>query len=51
MVAHTLSSVLGESTWIRPGIAYARGIDKPMSGATAGPTNYNIIQLDVPVAF
>jgi hypothetical protein len=42
---------LGANAWIRPGIAYARGIDKPMSGAKAGPTKDNVIQLDVPVAF
>lgn len=41
----------GESLWIRPGIAYARGIDKPMAGAKTGPTDYNIIQIDIPVAF
>jgi hypothetical protein len=37
---------LGETTWIRPGIAYIRGLDKPLTDA-----NYNMFQLDVPVAF
>jgi hypothetical protein len=36
----------GENIWIRPGIAYARGLDKPMTDS-----KYNIVQLDVPVAF
>jgi hypothetical protein len=33
--------------WIRPGIAYTRGFDAPMSS----PANDNIVQLDVPVIF
>lgn len=37
---------LSETIWIRPGIAYARPIDDPMSAA-----NYNIVQLDIPVVF
>lgn len=37
---------LGETTWIRPGVAYARGIDNPLS-----KTGYNIVQIDVPVVF
>jgi hypothetical protein len=37
---------LSETAWFRPGIAYARGIDKPM---TVG--NYNIVQLDLPFSF
>jgi hypothetical protein len=37
---------LSESAWIRPGIAYARGLDDPMAKA-----DYNIVQLDVPVIF
>lgn len=37
---------LGESTWLRPGISYGRGLDKPMSGA-----DYNIVQIDVPLFF
>jgi len=36
----------GENMWIRPGIAYARGLDNPMSD-----NEYNIIQIDVPVSF
>lgn len=42
---------VGDGMWLRPGIAYARGIDKPMSGADTGPTGYNIIHVDVPFAF
>ena len=37
---------LAEKVWLRPGIAYARGLDKPMTDM-----NYNIVQLDVPLAF
>jgi hypothetical protein len=37
---------LSDTVWIRPGIAYARGLDDPMAAA-----NYNIVQLDVPVSF
>jgi hypothetical protein len=37
---------LGEKLWMRPGIAYARGIDQPMMTA-----NYNIVQIDVPIVF
>jgi hypothetical protein len=37
---------LAPKTWLRPGIAYARGLDKPMTDA-----NYHIIQLDVALAF
>jgi hypothetical protein len=33
--------------WVRPGVAYARGVDKAMGGTS----NYNIVQVDVPVAF
>lgn len=36
----------GDKLWIRPGIAYARGLDNPMKDQ-----EYNIVQLDVPVAF
>jgi hypothetical protein len=32
--------------WLRPGIAYARGLDDPMRGR-----GYHIVQLDVPLAF
>jgi hypothetical protein len=34
------------SAWFRPGVAYARGLDDPMSGL-----NYHIVQLDLPVIF
>jgi hypothetical protein len=37
---------LSENAWFRPGIAYARGIDKPMTAS-----NYNIVQLDLPFSF
>ncbi|MFI5306134.1 MAG: hypothetical protein ACHQ53_02205 [Polyangiales bacterium] len=37
---------LSDTVWIRPGIAYARGLDDPMAKA-----NYNIVQLDIPVSF
>jgi len=37
---------VGESGWIRPGVAYARGIDSPLSSAA-----YNMVQIDVPVSF
>ncbi len=33
---------LGESTWLRPGASYARGLDQPMAGA-----KYSIAQLDL----
>ncbi len=38
---------LGHGVWIRPGIAYTRGFEPPMSS----PANDNIVQLDVPVVF
>jgi hypothetical protein len=38
---------IGSGVWIRPGIAYVRGFDAPMSK----PGNFNIVQLDVPVVF
>ena len=37
---------VGESTWLRPGIAYARGLDDPMARQ-----DYHIVQVDLPVAF
>ncbi len=37
---------VGESTWLRPGVAYARGLDDPMAGA-----RYHIIQADLLVIF
>lgn len=36
----------GDKLWIRPGIAYARGLDNPMKDQ-----EYNIVQVDIPVAF
>jgi hypothetical protein len=37
---------IGEGSWIRPGLAYARGIDDPLSAA-----GYNMVQIDVPITF
>jgi hypothetical protein len=37
---------LGETIWLRPGVAYARAIDDPMDAA-----GYDIVQLDIPVVF
>jgi hypothetical protein len=37
---------LSDTIWIRPGVAYARGLDDPMA-----KSKYNIVQLDVPVSF
>jgi hypothetical protein len=37
---------LGDAVTIRPGLAYARGLDDPMA-----KSHYNIVQLDVPVYF
>jgi hypothetical protein len=37
---------LSDTTWLRPGIAYARALDDPMDAA-----NYNIVQLDIPISF
>ena len=37
---------LGPTTWLRPGIAYARGIDDPM-----GKAGYNNVQIDLPLSF
>jgi hypothetical protein len=37
---------LSESTWIRPGLSYARGLDAPMTDL-----EYQVVQLDVPVQF
>jgi hypothetical protein len=39
---------LGGGVKIHPGLAYARGLDKPMAAATP---NYHIVQLDIPVTF
>jgi hypothetical protein len=46
-VGPRLHFALGGGVWIRPGIAYTRGFDAPMSR----PMNDNIIQLDVPIIF
>ena len=37
---------LGDGQWLRPGIAYARGLDDPMS-----KNGYHVVQVDVPFAF
>jgi hypothetical protein len=37
---------VGDNFWLRPGIAYARGLDRPMS-----TQNFNIVQLDIPFLF
>lgn len=37
---------LSETAWLRPGIAYAKALDKPLTSS-----KYNIVQLDVPVSF
>jgi hypothetical protein len=37
---------LGGKRWLRPGLAYARGLDDPMSGAS-----YHVVQIDLPFAF
>jgi hypothetical protein len=34
--------------WLRPGIAYSRALDKPMSASTP---NYHLFQIDVPLQF
>jgi hypothetical protein len=37
---------LSGKRWLRPGIAYSRGLDDPMSGRS-----YDVVQVDVPYAF
>lgn len=37
---------LSDTMWLRPGIAYARPIDDPMSAS-----KYNIVQLDIPFVY
>jgi hypothetical protein len=37
---------LAKGYWFRPGLAYGRGLDDPMSGQ-----DYNIVQLDLPFQF
>jgi hypothetical protein len=39
---------LGKTVKIHPGLAYARGLDKPMAASTP---NYDIVQFDIPVTF
>jgi hypothetical protein len=39
---------LGDVGWLRPGIAYQRGFDKPLAASTP---NYHIVQLDLPFFF
>jgi hypothetical protein len=46
-VGPRLHFALGDGVWIRPGVAYTRGFDAPMSR----PMNDNIVQLDVPIIF
>jgi hypothetical protein len=38
---------VGTSSWVRPGVSFSRGADKPL----AGTMNADIVQLDVPVVF
>jgi hypothetical protein len=37
---------VGKGMWLRPGIAYARPLDDPLSAAS-----YNVVQVDVPFVF
>lgn len=37
---------LGGGRWLRPGVAYSRGLDDPMSGRS-----YDVVQIDVPFVF
>ena len=37
---------VGKGLWLRPGIAYARGLDTPLS-----TNSYNMVQVDVPFEF
>ena len=37
---------IGTNMWLRPGISYARALDKPLSDAS-----YNVLQIDVPLYF
>jgi hypothetical protein len=39
---------LGDLGWLRPGIAYQRGLDKPLAASTP---NYHIVQIDIPLFF
>jgi hypothetical protein len=37
---------IGDKSWFRPGVAYARALDNPMTDQ-----KYNIVQLDLPISF
>lgn len=37
---------LGKNAWVRPGISYSQGLDKPLTDA-----KYRMVQVDVPVVF
>jgi hypothetical protein len=37
---------VGKGMWLRPGISYARGLDRPLTDAS-----YNVVQVDVPLVF
>jgi hypothetical protein len=37
---------IGNGLWVRPGISYARVLDKPLSDSS-----YNMVQVDIPVIF
>lgn len=37
---------VGEGVWLRPAVAYARGLDEPMTTA-----DHNVVQLDLPMTF
>jgi len=37
---------IGKNMWLRPGISYARGLDRPLTDAS-----YNVVQVDVPLYF
>ena len=37
---------VSKGLWLRPGIAYARGLDTPLTTAS-----YNVVQVDIPFYF
>jgi hypothetical protein len=39
---------VGSVGWLRPGIAYQRGLDRPLASAAL---NYHIVQVDIPFVF
>jgi hypothetical protein len=39
---------LGDVAFIRPGISYSRGLDKPLAASTP---NFHVVQLDIPFIF